>query len=858
MIMIKTILFLFIHTAVLASSQKELLSLHQKAEAAMRKENYIEAKEVYAELIQKIEEKGDGHGYIDSVLRYAEALIQLHELTEADQCLEALLAKQPHPRYYKNIKFLQARTKTGPEGLLLAYKEMSLLKKEFSFSEWPAESRLFFHSLEISINDYFETLLRKAHLFYITYDYQQALSLYHQIEKAIAEGLYPKARDQKSLSYKKIQLAIANTLYKLTAQNKSLTQSKEIEDRVDCELLHLVAQVDRETRDYQKAITQTWEKDNDNHYLEAVYELGMLYYKNKNWSAAKKQFESMQERGNKKNKLFLVAMTTLAEIYLQEKNILKAQELITLINKNNSKDESLKERTAFLQGKIFLEMKQYDKAIIQFNHALNLSNRHKEQIALCLLHCYLYVENKVGMQKLIEFLLETKERPSALLWSAHCHLLNDDLSAAYILLADNLSFLSEEQQLLAFLLMSKANQQHLDKATEMTYANCAGYDYAWLCRSADALHNKDLVTAIDALELAFAAKKPSLHPLVCFWRDKEYTNLLSLLSKNDGAALSYIEGMIYAYYDEEKAISFFEETIPTSEYGDRIHYMLGTLFYKKKIFSKAKEHFLTLSHNYSDSSLAAAGWYWAAESEEQEQPSSIQITHCRQYLFTEYPESPFCAESYFKLFSLDDYIQGESQAIEHLEKFTCLFPNSTLHIAAYYLLSMHQPSKVIKSELLEKAIAAFIALSPEQRTKGVHYFYIKTLVKKAKLEPENAIVLLKPLVLELARDEFSKEKNGISPLLEECQLLLAKAYIQNKKLYKAQSLLLDIIETHGQCGVQEGYFLALAWQEQGDLAFAAGEKHIALNNYELALKSGCFHLSEGEKAIIYLKKTRCK
>ena len=77
-------------------------------------------------------------------------------------------------------------------------------------------------------------------------------------------------------------------------------------------------------------------------------------------------------------------------------------------------------------------------------------------------------------------------------------------------------------------------------------------------------------------------------------------------------------------------------------------------------------------------------------------------------------------------------------------------------------------------------------------------------------------------------------------------------------MHKAQHLFSTIIESYIQCGVEEGYFLSLAWREQGDLALAVGDRESALDHYELALKSGKVHLSERERAVLSLKKSRLK
>lgn len=790
--------------------------------------------------------------------------------------LSLLLSGFSPERHYFILdqKAATAMNKKAPEELINDYLEMVEVQKEFPFSEWSTQLRLLFHSVEITLNDHFDLLLKKAHLFYVAHEYGEALPLYEEVERALNRGCYPKANTKEHLLKKKVQLALAKTLYKLSDYNKLLTLagSKEnIEDRIDCELLYLVAKAHKKALDYHNAISlfehyvAHANKSEEGDYLQALYELGTLYHKNGNNSAAKIHLEKIIKRGLKKNTMTLFAMTLLAEIHLEEKNLPKAKEYLSIAMKSTFKNDALVERFALLQGNILLHSKEYIKALPHFERALSLSSRHKESIALTLAYCHLSAKNEAGdlqAEKLFTYLLTTKKKSPALLGIAYLHMTKKREALALSLLTQHYDSLSLEEQLLAHLLMAKieATEEHLLAATAIKYAHCPEYSYSWFCKGLSELKKRELSQAIDSLETAVTLTKHSTQNSLqeSFIYQLYEKDLLPFLQREGDreAPLLYTKALIYTYFEQgEAAKALFEKVIAKEAlYQDRAFYRLASLYYQERNFAKAKEYFLTLSQRHPASDLAAAGWYWAAESEEQLHPTSSNTIIYRQQLLEEYPKSFLGAEAYFKLFTIDSYIAGEEHSLTHLRNFPELFPDSTLNVAIYYLLSFHQKSKEKSLDVLEKALTFFATLPSENQTKGVLYFRTKAILRMAKLyshgEADKAIFLLKPLLQEFEdpkREIGSKEAHALSFLVEECQFILAKSYIANKKLYKGQKLLLGILEANAKSAIHEGYLLALTWQEQGDLAFAAGEMATALSNYELALKSGEKYLTLSQK-----------
>jgi tetratricopeptide (TPR) repeat protein len=844
LLLIISLLFSYVLFAV-TPIQREYISLHQQAEAAMHKREYLLAKEHYATLIEMMEEEREGRvdwqHYADAILRYSEALIELHEFKEAEHCLNRFLARNPPHQYRGMILLLRARTKTGPEGLMHSYKDMMSLQKEWPLSEWPSTSRLFFRSVEISLNDYFDALVKKAHLLYVAQDYAQALPLYQEIEKAIKTGSYPKANTRGSLTKKKVQLELAHTIYKLADYNSLLTPIAE-KDTIDGEILYLIAQVHKELHNYHSAIalfenaSEKTKKHDLEEYLQASYELATLYFKHGSYLTAKGYLEKIITQGDPKHKLVLFAMTMLAEIQLQEGALSAAEELLLHVTRTGVHKKQLLARASFLQGQLLIKKKEYTQAITCLNRALSLNSGSKENIALCLVECYLYSKDYIQAEKLLNYLLTTKEREQALLWLGYLQITNKNYDLAISLLSDHFSSFSLEQQLLAHLLLSTlpGQEDHVLTATHINYAHCNLYSYSWLYKGIVEYKKEEKSQALHSFETALALKK-ELPKLMCNLALEE---LLSLSFNEDSEVDLYAQGLLLSYLDRiEEAVVLFEQLLSGS-YREKAYYRLGLLYYGNKQFIKAKECFLALSELNPSSEIAAAAWYWAAESEEQLQSNSLYSSTCRTHLFTEYPDSVLSAEAYFKFFSLDDYIEGKQQALAHLSHFSTLFPHSTLNVAAYYFLSLHQNNKEKSIEVLERALAAF---SPEYQSEGILYFRTKAILRMAMLyetiDIDRSILLLKPLIQELEQ----KEEYGF--LLEECRFSLAKSYLKHQKIHKAQKLFLEILETSARYGIQTGYILALTWQEQGNLALAAGEPSTALHNYELALKSGQHHLN---------------
>ena len=349
------------------------------------------------------------------------------------------------------------------------------------------------------------------------------------------------------------------------------------------------------------------------------------------------------------------------------------------------------------------------------------------------------------------------------------------------------------------------------------------------------------------------------------------------MKNEDKEEVLYLRGLMASHLDENTSLQTAEETFstlianyPQGQYADSALYGLGTLAFRAGNYEKAEHYFVTLAQNYSQSSFAGEAWYWAAEAAEKRGSS---FDHFRKKAYVHYPQSPHADEAYFKMFDFRDYVEGKSEALEHLNLLATHFPESPLKVAAFYLLALHESSFVHAQKYLQLALLFFDQKLKEGLNPSVSlvYFRYRTQMELAELYLNNpdsnerrslSISLLKSLINDFENPHHPltaklKTHCQYPPLHEEGEFLLAQAYLKTDQIYLAQEMFSKMLAHYSTAGIKEGYFLAKVWQEQGTLASQCSDFETALHCFRMSEECGRSHFSTDELLSLWILESDC-
>ncbi len=316
------------------------------------------------------------------------------------------------------------------------------------------------------------------------------------------------------------------------------------------------------------------------------------------------------------------------------------------------------------------------------------------------------------------------------------------------------------------------------------------------------------------------------------------------------------------------AIQVLMTSSKQSKLADQALYLLGTLFYHHQDFAKARHTFLKLIETYPKSSWIGDAWYWAAECNDQEKHDPTISREYRKRVFEDYPDSSHAPEAFFYYYSFSEYLQGNPEALSHLEKMEELFKNSPFLVVSYYLRALDKKEdhlevngKLLAEKDLNQSLYLFnksketflnrykenqIGLEHLNYLSNVYYrsllgeaqvFLMKADTSqsaKRQLHLEQAITTYREIV-----QQFEEEKHPLAALfykeslypehLEEAEFGLAKALIRNFQLIDGEQKLNSMIEKYHLAGIKENYYYSRAWYELSLISMAKEDHQEALD-----------------------------
>lgn len=848
--------------------QNTLIEHHQNAEAAMQKKEYEKAVYFYTQLIQECKKKAMFPSQCqevgDTYLRIAEALILLNEPLEATKYLQELLSFHPADLLACKANFFLANCSNSLGDPVTALKQIHEIKHRWSPMLWPNKLPIFEKTLHLMLNNHFDALWQRAKRAYQIEYYADAKVLFSQVQDAIDQKVYPRAF-QNNLFQKRVDFFLAKTRLMLQYQEKDATAL------ADAETLFLKAMSYKKTADYQHAIALFEEcilsVEEPQQLAEAHSELGFLYKKSGNLFLAKQHFNRVLKTSNTTTNLAILVRLQLATIQLEEQDLIHAEHHLHYLS-TLSLSKPLTEEISFLQGKLYLYQGKKQKAEKAFNKALSISRRHREEIILLTTLCQLQEECSPEQLATLTSSCPSYPEKSALI-IAQALAFHQKNASLLEHLQNNSSHFEDPQLKFLMTALSKPTGERdslIKEATSSDLVTSIYFPLNWLLQGVEQIKSSQ-EEALFSLETAYSLfqaskKNHDLFTQLYLQNIQEKIEKMAkcVFQKGSDSLDSYLYSFVLANSPYVKKKKFAVEQLLLAleqepAYSDHLHYMIGSLFFELKEPLKAYEHFLSITKRYPYSSLNSAALFWAAECQEKLDPAK-SILHRKELLLND-PMSPFAPKAYFKYYSLAAYLKKEKRAIDHLKKFSSLFPLSSLNVCGFYLLALAEEEHA--EELLQKAIYSYEQCEASKKQGGALFFLLSAKLKLAWLyfekdELEQSLSLSKSILQTLSVESEAKafiESNGQCSIKDECCLLLAQTYFKQKEFSPAQLLLSSTLQEYEMKGINRGCLLARFWLLQAELLLEQKKQLLAEECMELAQRaSEGFYSSEFKKTLL--------
>jgi tetratricopeptide (TPR) repeat protein len=331
-----------------------------------------------------------------------------------------------------------------------------------------------------------------------------------------------------------------------------------------------------------------------------------------------------------------------------------------------------------------------------------------------------------------------------------------------------------------------------------------------------------------------------------------------------------------------------------NSHADAARYLLGFLHQEKKDYRKAREYFTFLVEQCPNSKYAGEALFAAALCSdnvgEREEGKKIRLS-----LLEKYPMCTRAADAYLTLYDFQEYLQGDKDALKHLEDFKDKYPSSPWLLNVNFLIGLDckrdrktASGKWIRQKNLKDAIDAFQAVETlfhqfqaQKRISEDAYPASLNLYYKAKLERALANLAIaeasqgakKVIYSEYAINVFREIKSEVEenqhleilapdnpfPFFQEEYLFgLAQAYIKAGDKSAAEKEFKGMIEKYKGAKITRGYYLSRLWYEKGMLAQKEQLFEDAMHFFALAEDAGKGKvLTSEQKLSLWLEQSKC-
>lgn len=353
-------------------------------------------------------------------------------------------------------------------------------------------------------------------------------------------------------------------------------------------------------------------------------------------------------------------------------------------------------------------------------------------------------------------------------------------------------------------------------------------------------------------------------------------SMQDILGQHAGAEASYLKSLISMHlYETSGKEIYLQEAMDALQKGlqqnpndtekMQLSLLLGKVLFLKNAFSETELLLAPLAEAFPFTSMAAESLYWCGRAAEKNPSHRHKSPFYYKKCYSDYPLSSFAAEAFFRMYSYQEYLQGDREAKKHLEGLRTHYPHSHYGLDALFLLGLDSKrdrktaqGKWINKGNMTKAIDQFQQLSTEyQRLNNLHQIpayhrdHYSSLELRAILEKALCNLTIarqsqgakKYIYLQYAAEIFTEliakigqpDQNGI---LEEAMYALAQTHLEAEQYNEAEELFHKIIQTYERSKVTRGYYLSRSWHDLSTIALAQvpeGDKVTADRQYAKAL-----------------------
>lgn len=755
-----------------------------------------------------------------------------------------------------------------------------------------------------------------------------------------------------------IQQHLADSVYLSALINKALKQYEMAAQLFSLYLKIEQTQPQKNPLPISSSHTNTNALSIHSRWDTALFEIGLMAFLQEKYDTAKQQFQRLQ---NSTFDLKNLSKLYLARISLIEGQETDALLILNQISPYIPAENPLYFELNYLLGDVYFQANDYTKAILYFEKAFPKHGKEKclwyrdtiEKINLSQGHLYLERAHRLNdpeMYKLADELLSNQDlftsnnaktysmllRAKSALSYTMRHQLYRTIQETIIPLPNAWYFASglNDFEQAEILLKSGLSQESHDlffraagafkKAFEINSSSSNHHNFK---DAAEALKYQALaishINDLDGLLTAYRLMDTLINTYPHLWRAMEYPDealyLRGYFASSAATASTDQSRILNSRTQIDEPLQFTttyrslaEKSLttaanyPNNKYGDAALQHLAIMYYLQGDYVETKKACQHIINQFPNSPLCGDAYYWLARCVNVEKASQSEMTprmnsEYREYLhkvFEDFPNSTYAPEAYFRFYTYQEYLQGDRQAIKHLQNLTEKYPDSPYLIETYYLLGLDckrdrktQEGKWIRKknltdaiDLFQKAEASFdhiVAISPLKFTQEELSYYINVRYRatlelamanlaiseesqgaKKQIYLQYAESVFRQLINEFQNNDhpYTKILMGVDPypiIYQESDYYLAMTQLKKHDDLQAEKILSANIARYHDAKIFRSHHLSLSLYEQGNIAMRRKEFILALDKYKQSEEAAKNTLTTEQKLDLWIQESYC-
>lgn len=305
-------------------------------------------------------------------------------------------------------------------------------------------------------------------------------------------------------------------------------------------------------------------------------------------------------------------------------------------------------------------------------------------------------------------------------------------------------------------------------------------------------------------------------------------------------------------------------------FRDYLYLILGKLYFEKGEFHLAQQQWNLLLEKFPLSPYRPDALYWIARAYENTHQQSLESAAAEREILIKYPDFAYADEIYFNQYPLKDYLEGDKEAVIHLERFPTLYPSSPLTIVSYYLIGLdHEQErrakggKTIRKKNLKEAIHSFEMSQKKYEQLKPDDSYYRNVKNLALLERGRLYYIIaaesggpkKEVYQKYAEEQFSELLSEEREVSSQAAAQLARLYLEQEELEKAKVQLSKELEKWGEDAAP---IVSTLYTIQGEIAFQQRDFETAWQYYFKAEETGGEKfLSPDQQLDLWIRQALC-